>query len=150
MWTTNVLSNKLFVLKISILVICFPIHQFLAQARSFTNLDAQYGITGCGVSFSEIQNKVKFSKGFFERFWSGMITSLQNLGQFLQNDFFKRNFYWNIEVIKSVLSAKKIEPEFFLKSCYLTKYFETIWLKTVPLFHFRRYWSFLWTHSSLG
>ena len=132
--------------------------KFLARAWSFTNLAAQYWITGCGVSCSGIQNaidlKVKCFKGFFEIFWNWMMASLQNLDQFLQKDFFKHNLYWNDKI---VLLVKKSNQNFF-RSCYLTKYFKIIWIsqnlaffKTIfKTFHFKRYWSFLWTHTSLG
>ena len=86
------------------------------------------------------------SEVFQRILWNGMMASLQNLGH-----FFKTWLTWQLPIIKMV-------PRIFLSGDIFSwnilkpdiESQNLAFFKTILSSHFKRYWSFIWIHSSLG
>ena len=106
----------------------------------------------------EYKTKLTFPycfKVFFDIIWNGMMASLQNLGQLKKINFLKHDSYEKYKVV--FLEEKKLASILYLRHVFYWNISKSdvesqnlAFSKTMSSFYFKRYWSFLWTHSSLG
>ena len=98
----------------------------------------QASVTPCLTS-----NRLLPRNEVFQRIlWYFLKFCLQNIGQ-----FYKTWVIWKLPIIKIV-------PRIFImrnfQLIYKIIFQNRVFFRNMPLFHFKRYWSFIWIHSALG